>query len=95
MCVSQFYILSADMFDDPDYSETDRQMTIQSGSIQVCMRIGVLDDELIEDIEFYQISLTSDDSAEVVQELSVANVFIEDNNGKLIIIIIKYKSSYC
>ena len=95
MRVSQFYILSADMFDDPDYFETNWQMTIQSGSFQVCMRIGAIDDELIEDIEFYQISLTSDDSAEVVQELSVANVFIEDNDGKLIIIIIKYKSSYC
>ena len=59
---------------------------MQSGSIQVCVQFGAVDDiivPVIEDIEFYQISLTTTDNiAQVLQELSVANVFIEDNDGK-------------
>ena len=86
MFVSQFYILSADMSrsDAADYWNQQTTTQFESESTEVCVRMEVIDDTLIEDIEFYQISLTSDDSAEVVQELSVANVFIEDNDGKLI-----------
>ena len=72
------------MFDDPDYFIKNEQRTLQSGSTEVCVRFGVIDDirnPLIEDIEFYQISLTADDGVQVLQELSVANVFIEDNDG--------------
>ena len=51
---------------------------------QVCASVRALDEHVIEDLEFYQISLSSSDVADIVPELSLANVFIMDNDGKLI-----------
>ena len=54
----------------------------------MCAPFRALDDDLapiLEDIEFYQISLTTDDNADVSPELALTNVFIEDNDGKLLL----------
>ena len=59
-----------------DYTLTSESRTIQSGSTEVCAQFGAVDDiiiPVIEDIEFYQIS--PNNIAQVLQELSVANMF--------------------
>ena len=62
-------------------------MNIQSDETRGCSdQYGAVDDNLLpilEDIEFYQISLTSDDNADVIPEHSVALIFIEDNDGMM------------
>ena len=71
-------------------------MNIQSDETRGCSdQYGAVDDNLspiLEDIEFYQISLTSDDNADVIPEHSVALIFIEDNDGMFIICMMYY---YC
>ena len=37
---------------------------------------------IVEDVEFFEVTLTSSDSVIIVQELSQARVFIIDNDGK-------------
>ena len=53
----------------------------------MCVQFGAIDDDIIapllEDIEFYQITLTTADNADIDPDLSIANVFIEDSDGKL------------
>jgi len=39
---------------------------------------------IVEDVEFFEVTLTSSDSVIIVQELSQARVFIIDNDGKFI-----------
>ena len=54
----------------------------------MCVQFGALDDNLtpvLEEIEFYQITLTTDDNADVLAERSLANFFIEDNDGKVLL----------
>ena len=44
----------------------------------MCVQFGALDDNLtpvLEEIEFYQITLTTDDNADVLAERSLANFF--------------------
>ena len=70
-------------------------MNIRSGETRGCSNneYGSVDDNLspiLEDIEFYQISLTSDGNADVIPEHSVALIFIEDNDGKFINICVMY-----
>ena len=65
-------------------------MTIESGDTRGCSNneYGSVDDNLapiLEDIEFYQISLSSDDSADVDPDRSIAMIFIEDNDGMFVI----------
>ena len=61
-------------------------MNIQSEETRGCSdEYRAVDDNLspiLEDIEFYQISLTSDGNADVIPEHSVALIFIEDSDGK-------------
>ena len=60
-------------------------MELGSTSSRVCGEFGSLDDNtdpILEDLEFYQIQLTTFDSTAVVAEnRSIANIFIEDNDG--------------
>ena len=62
--------------------------TLPAGALEVCVQFGSLDDNLapiLEEIEFYQITLTTDDSADVLAERSLADFFIEDNDGKVLL----------
>ena len=63
----------------------------------MCAQFGALDDNLapvLEDIEFYQISLTTDDNADVSPELALTNVFIEDNDGKFLLYVKMTKGAF-
>ena len=68
-----------------DYIPRTIGVSIQSGDTLGCSdQYGSVDDNLspiLEGIEFYQISLTSDDNADVIPERSIAMIFIEDNDG--------------
>ena len=51
-----------------------------------CAMFGATDDNLrpvLEDIEFYQVSLSSTDSVDFEPGMDVADIFIEDNDGWL------------
>ena len=67
-----------------DYLAGASSEELVSGSSQACVEFGALDDNLdpiLEDVEFYQLSLTTDDNADIIPELSVADIFIIDNDG--------------
>ena len=69
---------------NPDYRTENQMVNIGDGLNHVCGEFGSLDDNtdpILEDVEFYQILLTSDDNAVVAENRSIANIFIEDNDG--------------
>ena len=52
---------------------------------RACGMFGSLDDNdapILEELEFYQITLTVGDTAVVEPGSSVADIFIEDNDGQ-------------
>ena len=67
-----------------DYIVVSLRRDLDSTVSRVCASVRALDEHVIEDLEFYQISLSSSDVADIVPELSLANVFIMDNDGKLL-----------
>ena len=69
-----------------DYFAGESSEDLVAGSSQACVEFGSVDDNLepiLEDVEFYQISLTTDDNAGILPELSVADIFIIDNDRVL------------
>ena len=67
-----------------DYVAGEQSLVLSPGDSQVCGMFGSVDDAIepiLEEVEFYQIALTTDDSADVVPDRSIANIFIEDNDG--------------
>lgn len=78
---------------DQDYVPRTIDVNIQSEETRGCTQYGSVDDNpspILEDVEFYQISLTSDDAADVIPELAIANIFIEDNDGKRSLILSRH-----
>ena len=74
------------MLGSTDYLAGVSSEELVSGSSQACVEFGALDDNLdpiLEDVEFYQVSLTSDDNADILPDFSVADIFIIDNDGML------------
>ena len=66
-------------------------MDLGDGLNRVCREFGTVDDNIdpiLEDVEFYQILLTSDDNAVVAENRSVANIFIEDNDGQFFVLLV-------
>lgn len=85
------FVSVADLVDQ-DYIPRETTVNIQSDETRGCTQYGSVDDNLspiLEDVEFYQISLTSDDDADVIPELAIASIFIEDNDGKISLIFVK------
>ena len=77
-------MFTADL-DNPDYLTDVQMVDLVDGSSRVCGMFGSLDDNIapiLEDVEFYQIELTTADTAEIMAGRSIANIFIEDNDGK-------------
>ena len=70
-----------------DYILVTLNRDLESAISRVCASFGANDDivgEVLEDLEFYQISLTTpEENAVVDPALSLANVFIRDNDGRL------------
>ena len=72
-----------------DYFVLTLSGDLESAISRVCASFGTIDDTIIvgkvlEDLEFYQISLTTpEENAVVDPALSLANVFIRDNDGRL------------
>ena len=70
-----------------DYFVVTLNRDLESAISRVCASFGAFDDivgEVLEDLEFYQISLTTpEDDAVVDPALSLAIVFIRDNDGRL------------
>ena len=74
------------MLGSADYLAGASSEELVSGSSQACVEFGALDDILdpiLEDVEFYKVSLTTDNNANIIPELSVADIFIIDNDGML------------
>ena len=74
------------MVGSQDYFAGSTSRDLVAGSSQVCVEFGAVDDNLapiLEDTEFYQVVLSTDDDAIVIPELSTANIFIFDNDGML------------
>lgn len=86
--ISDGYFVSAAGVVGQDYINRVITVSIPSGGTRGCTdQYGSVDDNLapiLEDIEFYQISLTSGDSADIIPERAIANIFIEDNDGMCI-----------
>ena len=85
LCASISDIIPADL-NGQDYSTEAQSRTLSGGALEVCAQFGASDDNInpvLEDTEFYQILLTTDDNADVLPERALTNVFIEDNDGKL------------
>ena len=69
-----------------DYLLLPESVVLTSGADFACGMFGSVDDndaEILEELEFYQISLSTNDIAIIATGLSVANIFIEDNDGRL------------
>ena len=70
-----------------DYIVVTLDLDLESAISRVCESFGAVNDvvgQVLEDLEFYQISLTTpEDDAVVDPALSLANVFIRDNDGRL------------
>ena len=67
-----------------DYLAGPISVDLLEGSTEVCAMFGAIDDNLdpiLEDIEFYQISLTTGDNADIEPNQSVADILIIDNDG--------------
>ena len=67
-----------------DYLAGPISADLLAGSTEVCVMFGAIDDNLnpiLEDTEFYQISLTTVDNADIEPSQSVADIFIIDNDG--------------
>ena len=77
---------------NPDYRAENQMADLGDGINRVCRNFGTLDDNtdpILEDVEFYQIQLTTDDDNAVVAEnRSIANIFIEDNDGQFFVLIL-------
>ena len=72
--------------DRTDYFSGPVEEALEAGNSQVCVPFGTIDDNdspILEDIEFYQVSLSTNDNVDIVPELEIANVFIEDGDGML------------
>ena len=68
-----------------DYLAGAISVDLLAGSTEVCAMFGAIDDNLnpiLEDIEFYQISLTTGDNADIETNQSVADILIIDNDGE-------------
>ena len=66
-----------------DYLAGPISADLLAGSTEACAMFGAIDDNLnpiLEDTEFYQISLTVD-NADIEPSQSVADIFIIDNDG--------------
>ena len=73
------------MFGSEDYFAGPTSVDLLAGSTEVCAMFGAIDDNLnpiLEDIEFYQISLTTVDNADIEPSQSVADILIIDNDGE-------------
>ena len=59
-------------------------MELDVNSLRVRVTVATIDDlfgDILEDIELFQVILTSNDDADVRPEQSLANIFIIDNDG--------------
>ena len=72
-----FLILAATL----DYIVTSSDMTFNTTTSSQTVIIPILDDNIVEDSETIIVTLTSTDSAAIVNPSS-ASVTIEDNDGK-------------
>ena len=69
-----------------DYLLLPESVLLTPGADIACGMFGSVDDngaEVLEELEFYQISLSTSDAAIIAPGRSVANIFIEDNDGRL------------
>ncbi len=66
-----------------DYMAIDQNVTFSSGSVIECISIVVIDDESLEDIQYFTLHLQSID-AEVAVENAITNISIIDNDSNLL-----------
>ena len=66
-----------------DFLVLDQDLTISAASngSRECFNITIIDDSIIEDTEFFRVSLTST-SNDVIVTSSLATVWITDNDGR-------------
>ena len=72
------------MLGSEDYLAGPISVDLLEGSTEACAMFGAIDDNLnpiLEEIEFYQISLTTGDNADIEPNQSVADILIIDNDG--------------
>ena len=69
-----------------DYNLQSESVLLTQGADFACGMFGSVNDNgaaVLEDLEFYQISLSTNDIVIIAPGRSVANIFIEDNDGRL------------
>ena len=67
-----------------DYVALSGNVELDVNSLRVRVTVATIDDlfgDILEDIELFQVILTSNDDADVRPEQSLANIFIIDNDG--------------
>ena len=72
--------------DGQDFLPRTLPLTLAAGASQACEDFGAADDNVfpgtfLEDIEFYQVQLSTQDNAFIEPGLQRATIFIEDNDG--------------
>ena len=66
-----------------DYTPLTTDLTFGSGAVTKMVMIAILDDLLVEDSEFFNVTLTTTDPS-VTLEPDAATATIEDVDGKLL-----------
>lgn len=65
-----------------DYSPVNQNLTFSSTE-SICVDVVVVDDTILEDIEKFQITLSSSDPSVLIGDIRVASIIISDNDGML------------
>ena len=66
-----------------DYSPVNQNLTFSSTE-SICVDVVVIDDTILEDIEKFQIALSSSDPSVLTEDIRVASIIISDNDGMLL-----------